>query len=196
MNTERSLAVLAAGLITLAAQAQIGAPGTGLDQGPGASGKPLPSDSGAGGTGRPMGQGPGFHSPQSQFPPLKEREGVVPWSLLSSVTTKVDGPFVRPVYPKPVQALNNQTVMVQGFMMPLEPGSKQRHFLLSSVPTTCNFCVPAGPEGLVEVRSKTPVTFTQDAVMVQGKMAVLPSDPYGMFYRLSDSKQIDIKTLK
>ncbi len=146
---------------------------------------------GPGGTGKPVpgpGQGPGYHSPQSQFPPLKEREGVVSWSLLSSVTTRVEGAFVRPVYPKPVQALNNKDVTVQGFMMPLEPGGQQKHFLLSAVPTTCSFCTPAGPEGLVEVKNKSPIAFTQNAVTVRGKLSVLPSDPYGMFYRLADGQ--------
>ena len=202
MSTERPLcgllSCLLSGWLALSlhapAQAQSGAPGSNSGLGPGASGKP-PS-SGAEGSGGPMGQGPGYHSPQSQFPPLQEREGVVPWSLLSSVTTRVEGAFVRPVFPKPVQALNNQTVMVQGFMMPLEPGDKQRHFLLSSVPTTCNFCIPAGPEGLVEVRSKTPVRFTPNAIMLKGRLSVLTQDTYGMFYRLSDGTTVDIKTLK
>lgn len=151
----------------------------------------LAQPAGPGGTGKPSaapGQGPGYHSPQSQFPPLQEREGVVSWKVLSSVTTRVEGAFVRPVYPKPVQALNNKDVTVQGFMMPLGPGGQQKHFLLSSVPTTCSFCTPAGPEGLVEVNSKTPVAFTQNAVTVRGKLAVLPNDPYGMFYRLADGQ--------
>ena len=69
-----------------------------------------------------------------------------------------------PVFPQDVQALNNRTVKLEGLMMPLEPGEKQRHFLLSSVPVTCAFCVPAGPEGLVEVRSRTPVKYTLEPV--------------------------------
>jgi Na+-translocating ferredoxin:NAD+ oxidoreductase RNF subunit RnfB len=71
----------------------------------------------------------------------------------------------------------------------LEPGDKQRHFLLSSVPTSCSFCVPAGPEGLVEVRSKNPVRYTLEPVVVEGTMAVLSDDPYGMYYRVSDAQQ-------
>jgi Na+-translocating ferredoxin:NAD+ oxidoreductase RNF subunit RnfB len=76
---------------------------------------------------------------------------------------------------------------VQGFMLPLEPGNKQKHFLLSSVPTSCGFCVPAGPEGLIEVRSKTPVAYTLEPVVVEGKFAALVKDPYGLFYRVTDA---------
>ena len=130
--------------------------------------------------------GAGVHSPLSRFAPLKDREGVVPWSLLSAVKTRVDGKSMRPVYPSAVQSLDGREVMVQGFMMPLGTGAKQKHFLLSAVPTTCSFCVPAGPEGLVEVRTKIGVPYTQEAITVRGKMAVLPDDPYGMYYRVAD----------
>lgn len=133
------------------------------------------------------GQGPGFHDPRSPFKPIEEREGVLSWKLLSSVQTKVEKNRVVPSFPAPLQALNAKTVRVQGFMMPLEPGVQQKHFLLSSVPTSCGFCVPAGPEGLVEVRSKTPVKYTLEPVVVEGRLAVLEKDPYGLFYRVTDA---------
>jgi uncharacterized protein len=136
------------------------------------------------------GQGPGFHDPRSPFKPIAAREGVVPWQTLSSVSTRTEKNRIVPIFPQPVQALNNQTVKLEGFMMPLEPGDKQRHFLLSAVPTTCSFCVPAGPEGLVEVRTRTPVRYTMDAVLLEGRMSVLNNDPYGLFYRIVDASPI------
>lgn len=136
----------------------------------------------------PVGQGPGYHDPRSPIKPLQEREGIVSWQLLSSVTTKAEKNKLIPEFPKPLQALNNQTVKIQGFMLPLEPGDKQRHFLLSSVPTSCSFCVPAGPEGLVEVKTRNPVKYTLEPVVVEGRMAVLQADPYGMFYRVTDAQ--------
>ena len=134
----------------------------------------------------PLGSGPGFHSPQSPIPPLKERGDVVSWKLLSSVKTKTERNRVKPQFPEDVRALNQRTVKIQGFMMPLEPGDKQKHFLLSAVPTTCAFCVPAGPEGLVEVKARTPVRYSIDPVVVEGQLAVLDNDPYGIFYRIVD----------
>lgn len=135
-----------------------------------------------------IGQGPGYHDPRSPFKPLQEREGVLPWPLLGSVTVKADKSRLVPQFPAPVLALDKQRVKVQGFMMPLEPGDKQRHFLLSSVPTSCSFCVPAGPEGLIEVHSKTPVRYTLEPVLVEGQLAVLSNDPYGLFYRVLDAQ--------
>ena len=102
----------------------------------------------------PAGTGPGIHDPNSPFAPLPARSDVVPWSLLTAVKTKTEKNKVLPVFDKPQLALNQKTQRVQGFMMPLEPGEKQTHFLLSSVPLTCAFCVPGGPESMVEVKTR------------------------------------------
>ncbi|MCI1191800.1 DUF3299 domain-containing protein [Calidifontimicrobium sp. SYSU G02091] len=136
------------------------------------------------------GQGPGYHDPRSAIPPLQEREGVVSWKLLAMVTTRVSGHRVVPTFPDPVKALDGQKVKLQGFMLPLEPGERQSHFLLSAVPTTCSFCVPAGPEGLVEVRTRAPVRYSVDAVTLEGRLAVLTDDRYGLFYRLSEAAEV------
>jgi hypothetical protein len=172
MNTRTRLTV---GLLALCGTA--GSIGSAIAQAP--AGAPLSPPI--------AGSGAGYHDPRSAFKPLQEREGVVSWALLSSVTAKTEKNRIVPVFPPAVQALNNKPVKVQGFMLPLEPGERQKHFLLSAVPTTCSFCVPAGPEGLVEVRTSTPVKYTVDAITVQGRMAVLKDDPYGLFYRVVDA---------
>lgn len=134
-----------------------------------------------------QGAGLGVHSPLSAFKPLENREGVVPWTVLGSVTTRrIDNQLV-PVFPDPVKAMNKTRVTVQGFMMPLEAGIKQRRFLLSSVPTTCPYCVPAGPEGLIEVRTKRPVNYTVNAITMEGLLHVLSSDDMGLYYRLTEA---------
>ena len=157
--------VVAAGL-ALGAQAQAQAP----------LGSPLPAGSGA-----------GVHGANSPIPPLPQRADVVPWSLLTDVRTRTEKNRVLPVFGGPQMALNQKTQRVQGFMMPLEPGEKQRHFLLSSVPLTCSFCLPGGPESLIEVKTKTPIAYTLDPVVVEGRFAVLADDPYGLYYRVTDA---------
>ena len=109
------------------------------------------------------------------------------WRLLSSVKARVEKNRVLPTFPADVRALNDTPVKVQGFMLPLEPGERQRHFLLSAVPTTCNFCIPAGPEGLVEVRTREPVRYTAEAITVSGRFVVLTDDKFGLFYRVADA---------
>jgi hypothetical protein len=138
----------------------------------------------------PMGQGPGYHSPLSPIKPLQEKEGIVSWKLLSNLTTRLVRGRLEPVFPDNVKALHQQTVKVQGFMMPLEAGLKQSHFLISSVPTTCPYCVPAGPEGMLEVRTKAPVAYSLEPVVVEGKLQVLQDDPMGLYYRMVDATPI------
>lgn len=135
----------------------------------------------------PMGTGPGVHSPNSPFAPLPARADVVSWEVLTAVKTRAEKNKLLPDFGKAQLALNQKTQRVQGFMMPLEPGEKQTHFLLSSVPMSCSFCTPGGPESMVEVKSKTPVRYTLDPVTVEGKFAVLADDPYGLYYRLTEA---------
>jgi uncharacterized protein len=135
----------------------------------------------------PMGTGPGVHSPNSQFPPLPERADVLPWSVLSGVKTRAEKNRLLPAFEKAQLVLDKKTQRVQGFMMPLEPGEKQTHFLLTSVPMTCAFCVPGGPESMVEVKSRTPVKYTLDPVTVEGMFALLNDDEYGLYYRITDA---------
>ena len=137
--------------------------------------------------GLPAGSGAGVHSPNSPFAPLAERVDVLAWSMLTAIKTKVDKNRILPIFPTDIQALNKKTQRVQGFMMPLEPGEKQRHFLLSSVPLTCSFCTPGGPESMVEVKTKTPVKYSMEAVVVEGQFAVLQDDPYGLYYLMTDA---------
>jgi hypothetical protein len=135
------------------------------------------------------GQGQGFHSPQSAFPPLQDLPGVVPWRLLGTVTMKQEGRRTVAVFPPPVASLSGTRVKVQGFMMPLQPGERQTHFLLSAVPTTCGFCLPAGPEGIIEIRTRPPgVKVGFDALVLEGTLSVLPTDPMGLLYRLTDAQ--------
>ncbi len=135
----------------------------------------------------PAGTGAGVHSPNSPFAPLQERADVLPWSVLTDVKTRVEKNRMLPVFPAPVLALNQKSQRIQGFMMPLEPGEKQKHFLLSSVPLTCSFCVPGGPESMVEVKTKTPIKYSLEPVVVEGQFAVLKDDPYGLYYRINDA---------
>jgi Na+-translocating ferredoxin:NAD+ oxidoreductase RNF subunit RnfB len=76
-----------------------------------------------------------------------------------------------------VLALGEQKVKALVFMMPLEPGDKQQHFLLSALPTSCTFCVPAGPEGLIEVHTKQ--TLRNSPEPVKGRLgcsATIPAE--------------------
>jgi len=164
-------------------------------QTPGGSAAPAGASrpAGAAASANPLagGQGAGIHSPESAFAPLPVRTDVVAWSTLANISTRTERNRVVQVYSAAILALNQRTVRVQGFMTPLDPGERQVHFLLTSVPLTCPFCTPGGPESIVQVRSRRPVRYTIGALVVEGRFHVLHNDSLGFFYRLTDAVQVD-----
>lgn len=144
---------------------------------------PVPSATG----GLPQGSGAGYHSPESPIAPLPERADVVPWPVLTDLAKKVTKTSVVPEFNARQQALEGKTQRIQGFMVPLDAKATQIHFLLTAVPLSCSFCIPGGPESMVEVRAKTPVRHSIEPVVVEGRLVLLRNDPYGLFYRLVDA---------
>ena len=123
----------------------------------------------------------------NQLKPLQDRNDVVSWKVLSQVELVKQKDRYVPQFAAAVTALDQKEVKVQGFMMPLQMGAQQSHFVLTAMPQTCSFCMPGGPESMVEVKSKTPVKYTFEPVVLTGKLAVLKDDPTGVFYRLTDA---------
>ena len=119
--------------------------------------------------------------------PLPELKGVVSWKTLAEVTPVKQKDRYVPQYSKTISALDQKEVKLQGFMMPLDMGEKQKRFLLVAMPPSCAFCLPGGPDQLVEVQAKTPVKYGFEPIVVTGKFAVLKDDPMGLYYRLTDA---------
>ena len=123
------------------------------------------------------------------FKPLQERKDVLSWKLLAQVElVRMKDRYV-PQFSDNVAALDKRDVKVQGFMLPLQMGDKQTHFVLTAMPQTCSFCMPGGPESMVEVKTKKPLKYTFEPVTVSGKIAVLRDDPTGVFYRIVDAEE-------
>lgn len=118
---------------------------------------------------------------------LPEMKGVLSWKTLGEVKpVKQKDKFV-PEFGKTVASLDKKEVKIQGFMMPLDMGEKQARFILSSLPPSCSFCLPGGPEQMVEVQAKSPVKYGFEPILLTGKLAVLKDDPMGLYYRLTDA---------
>ena len=130
------------------------------------------------------GQPPQAGVPGAVAKPLVERTDVVSWKLLAQVELVKVKDRYQPQFSSGVAALDAKEVKVQGFMMPLEMGDKQSHFILSATPQSC---MPGGPESLVEVKTKKPLAFGFEPVVLSGKLTVLKDDPTGVFYRLIDA---------
>ena len=123
--------------------------------------------------------------PASQF--LPEKAGFTSWRVLAQVELVKQNSKLLPAFAQDVTALDGKFIRVQGFMMPLDIGDKQRRFLLVAAPPHCSFCLPAGPDAMIEVRAKSDVRYGFDAVSLSGKLQVLKDDPAGLYYRLVDA---------
>jgi len=122
---------------------------------------------------------------------LPERAGVVSWKTLAQVEPVKQGGKMVPEFSREVMALDRKDVKVQGFMIPLDIGDKQRRFLISAVPPHCQFCLPAGPDSIVEVEAKTPIAYTLDPVVVSGRFAVVKDDPSGVLYKMTGAGKVE-----
>lgn len=113
----------------------------------------------------------------------------VPWERLAQVKlVKEEGKFV-PQFLEPVQQLNGEEIQLKGFMLPLDQAPKQAHFILSANPVAdCFYCMPGGPETLVEVKLSTAVEFSYNPITISGRLELLQDDPLGMYYRLTEAR--------
>jgi hypothetical protein len=127
--------------------------------------------------------------PNAPFVMPDAPKGTVPWTILQQAKTvqKADKKF-GPEFTREIKALDRKDVKLFGFMMPLDQARKQKRFLLAAYPPHCAFCLPSGPESLVEVLADTPVEFTMEPIVVAGRLAVLENDV--VYYRLTNASAV------
>ena len=124
---------------------------------------------------------------------LPELDGVVSWKTLATVEpVKQSGKIVNQFGPG-ILALDGKQVRLQGFMMPMDIGESQRHFLISAAPPSCPFCLPAGPEAVVEVFAAKPVRYSPEPIFMSGKFSLVKADPSGLLYRLNDASEFKVR---
>ena len=121
---------------------------------------------------------------------LPERAGIVPWRTLAQVETEQVGIRIVNKFSREILALDQKEVKLQGFIVPLDIGERQKRFLLSAVPADCPFCLPAGPDALVEVQARTAVRYGVEPIIVSGRFSVLQGEDGGLLYRLVDAEAI------
>ena len=116
-----------------------------------------------------------------------DKSGVVSWETLAQVSVTRQKDRYVPEFSKQILALDQREVKLKGFMMPLEPGLAQTHFLLSAQPPDCAFCMPGTAEQFAEVRAKVPVKVPSDVIVMSGKFSLVRDDSGGLLYRLTEA---------
>lgn len=130
--------------------------------------------------------------------------GTIPWQVLRQVKlvetkagkgsngtkdAKDSGAQLLPEFGPQIQELDKQEVKLYGFVLPLSTGTKQKHFLISPLPSHCPYCVSQGPDSIVEVLAKDAVEYNQwEPIVVSGKLELV-NDQY-LFYRLTNAQTV------
>jgi len=128
---------------------------------------------------------------QAGFAMADDKRPTLTWDALGQAgIVKQQDRFV-PHFPKEIAALDQKQVKLQGFMMPLDAAAKQQRFLLTAVPSDCGFCLPGGPEQLVEVQAKSGMKYVLEPIVVSGKLTLLRGDAGGLFYRLTEAVAVE-----
>lgn len=117
------------------------------------------------------------------------------WDELMNLEVTVENPaplqtIFHVSYPDSLKAKDGTVVRIKGFMYPLEAGETHTYFLLSALPPSCPFCLPATARGLVEVKCDEGVRYTLEPVVLEGRFELLEEDELGtgLHYRLSRAR--------
>ena len=121
-------------------------------------------------------------------------DGAISWSLLGSVdevAEVVNGTsHIRPEFPDEIKALHGNKIRIKGFIYPMQNSEEMDEFLLTALPPSCPYCLPAGAGYLMETHTSKPLRFTWDAIVLEGTFEILENDPYGLYYRLDNARQV------
>jgi hypothetical protein len=119
------------------------------------------------------------------------------WNTLSKITFKKEYDELLgfkvdvPVFSEEVLALENQEVIIKGYIIPVEGYKSHKEFIFSAFPyNLCFFCGGAGPETVMEVFAIESVKYTTDPIYLKGKLELNASDINRLMYALNNAEQI------
>lgn len=132
---------------------------------------------------------------EAVWKPADTPPGGIAWSLLESTKeiTRTDAKgYIRskPIFPPGVQALDGKVVKVAGYMMPLQNGALQKHFVLLAYPPDCPFHLNPNPMQFIEVKSPAGLGFDYRVKVITGTLKLGGHDEGGIFYRIWDARPV------
>ena len=135
-----------------------------------------------------------FEANPLQPSPLQTPPGVTSWDLLGKATVvfgEAEGEeTVTTVIPPEVESLDGTSVLLMGYMFPLDAEPELKRFLLVEYPADCPFCL-AGmvePSRMVEVEAGETIAWDDAPVILAGRLEVVRADPDGLVYRLHEAR--------
>ena len=101
------------------------------------------------------------------------------------------GEYEKPIFSQATKNLDGKIITLPGYMIPFENGSKGTTFMLSSLPiNACFFCGVGGPESVVEVIMKEPLSFNDKPIEIKGILRLNDKNPDRMIYRIEQAEYL------
>lgn len=106
------------------------------------------------------------------------------WDVLRKTRVWIDdaSQMFRAAHPPEVRRLAGTRMTLRGYMLPLEPDMRTRHFLISPYTPVCFFHPPAEPNEVVEVRLSRPIEAGYHLVEVTGTFQLADNGEKGLFF--------------
>lgn len=126
-------------------------------------------------------------------------EGGIAWEVLEEtqavewVNPLSNTRHLRPEFSASVEALDGKSVLVSGFMMPLDENSpSQKRFLLFKNQPDCWFHMTAGPTNFIDVRTDKPLAVTDHPLALRGTFRLVRAQSGGIFYQLENAEPVEL----
>lgn len=136
----------------------------------------------------------GLQPSEDVWQPAATPRGGVSWELLESTEeiSRVEYglTYSKPNFPNQVKALAGKTIKVNGYMLPLQNGARQSHFVLLAYPPDCPFHLNPAPDQFIEVRTSSPVAVANGVVTVEGRLVLSGEDESGIFYQMTNARTV------
>lgn len=128
----------------------------------------------------------------------KFKDGLIEidWALLSRIefdeqyNEEVQAYIPYPVFDPVVKALAGKTVIIKGYVIPIEETSNENIIVLSAFPySNCFFCGGAGPESVMDILAQNPSQkFNMDEqVSFKGRLKLNDTDLFYLNYILDEA---------
>lgn len=100
-----------------------------------------------------------------------------------------NGEYDKPIFSAAAKSLAGKTVVLPGYMVPFDNGTKGTVFMLTSLPlNACFFCGVGGPESVVQVFLKSAISYTEKPIEVRGVLRLNDKNPDLMIYTLEQAE--------
>lgn len=112
------------------------------------------------------------------------------WDTLMTSKVDVNGDTgaYRIAFSDAVRALDGKYIKISGFLMPLEATETFSHVLLSRKAPSCFFCLPGGPNEMIEVYTDKPIGWSDNMVIFEGRLKLVKDEETGMVYVMEKAK--------